>query len=365
MPEVERVRHEADPLEPPVGQEAPHRTGAVVAEHRRHQQEERDDAAQHVAARLGPEAHIHQSYPSAGGDEPRQARSSVHQAHECRLGVAVRQRHAGHGERHPERELIEIGRQCGERGRERDEAPHHVGVCVVPADGEREDRNQRRELSRHEPPHRRTRQPPHGERPDRERHVEHDLDAQRPGGPVAMDQRPVVVGLRESEVRERVRAHRGEGQPDRDDGERHPVGRHDPEGAADPVSGDRRHRRAREAGGHERPVQQEPRDEEEDVDPDVEVREVGPVARLGDGPFRECEVDADHAESRHAAERVEESEARALCVQTGPARRSSRSSGMWHAGETRRRRRTASARSDGRNSSSLGSSTHSLIGVST
>ena len=45
--------------------------------------------------------------------------------------------------------------------------------------------------------------------------------------------------------------------------------------------------------------------------------------------------------------------------------RSKRSSGIRQAGETRRSRRTASARSEGRSISSLGTGTQSLIGVST
>ena len=115
-----------------------------------------------------------------------------------------------------------------------------------------------------------------------------------------------VVDLRESEVGDDPvqREHVVFAEPERDDGERQPV---DGDDSQDPPGGERedgRGRRSVVARLHERPVQQERGQEQEDRDPGIQPRQ-----QRADVPDRyevEDDMRAEHAQDRHSPQGVEQ-----------------------------------------------------------
>ena len=114
--------------------------------------------------------------------------------------------------------------------------------------------------------------------------VEADLRGEAPRLVHTQEEALRVVDLREAEVREEVagRVERPLGEPEDhvDAGEREPVARDDPQEAAPPEPVGRQRLATGQVRGHERAIEQEPRDEEEDRDPRVAVSEELPEATV-------------------------------------------------------------------------------------
>lgn len=102
----------------------------------------------------------------------------------------------------------------------------------------------------------------------------------------------------------------GEERHERDERERDPVGREQPQGARERVVPQRRRRRARLARGHPRPGDQEAREHEEDRDADVEALEELPAGERRVRTAGHRDVVDGYEERRDPAQAVEPGEAR-------------------------------------------------------
>ena len=149
-----------------------------------------------------------------------------------------------------------------------------------------------------------------GERPQRQHEVEGHLDAQRPRGPDAAEHGLDAEVLDEAEVAPPVAVEHRDPSERTHDEEREPERRDDPQQAPAQVAPGPRGGAAVEAGGDERAVEQEARQDEEQRDTGVEAgreraervraREAGAVA----------DVQHDDAERGQRADAVEQREPR-------------------------------------------------------
>ena len=125
-------------------------------------------------------------------------------------------------------------------------------------------------------------------RVDRDEQVEADLGREAPRLVDPVEEPGRVVDLEQTEVGEDVAraVQPALGEPERevDDQHREPVAGKDAQDAAPPESVRRRRLPAGEVGRRERPVEQEPRDQEEDRDAGVAVGEQLPEAAVGAVP---------------------------------------------------------------------------------
>ena len=112
-----------------------------------------------------------------------------------------------------------------------------------------------------------------GPRPQRQEGVEGDLDAQRPRLRQPAPDRRLAIGLREAVVGPQAvaREHAARAQPPGRERQRQPVGGHDAQEPPPRVGAHRGHRLPALAGDHERAVQQEARDAEEDRHADLQA----------------------------------------------------------------------------------------------
>ena len=146
---------------------------------------------------------------------------------------------------------------------------------------------------------------------DGERRVERDLDAQRPGRSDPLQHGPVVVDLHEPVIDPPVVGEdAAQAGIDGQHGQRQPVGREDPQQAPAGVVAQAARGRPQQASGHERAVEQEARDHEEQRHPDVQALDERAVDRLADRRCGIAGVVDEHRQGGDRPQRVHQREAR-------------------------------------------------------
>jgi hypothetical protein len=299
VPQVDPVRDHAEVHHRPQLQEPTRDAAVLPTEHRGHEEAERGEAveelaqvrlaAQHQLEVLGQPDPEREGVEGQRGEQPPEPVDPA-DALQGRDGLVARFRPGAHDrEPHAEREQVEVGGEpevAEEReGRVSRHAPVHDGP---PSDADRVQHDEHRHLQPEprlsvaagaEPAHQRGVE----RQEDVEAHLDHERPRLRDAAERAPDPLPVdhdvagVVEVHEEEVREQA-ATTGDRQvhPDeqRNAGERNPVRRIDAQEAVPRVGAHIARRPVGECRGDHRPVQQEARDEEEDLHADVHVREI-------------------------------------------------------------------------------------------
>ena len=316
MPEEEAIGDQPYPQQRREREDPAHPAARGVAEHGGHHQADGDDRLQLVL-----DHHLTLGTPLppmwANGrkrqqrHEPGKPRPLLDRPQPARVVVPVAppyredgQRHAGGEGLHPRRQHHEPRERVLvprlKDGREDDDLPH---------DPEGREGNQRPQFG----------QPaPHRPGPDRQEGVEGHLDAERPRLPDAPVDRGDVVDLQEAVVGDDAvdAEHLAlEPQPHGDHGQRDPIGRDDAQGAADRVAAQARRRPALRAPRHERAVEQEARDHEEDRHADVQLAEPGEVG-IVERKLGRRDVEAEDRQGGDRSQRVEEGEPRPIAHRT-------------------------------------------------
>ena len=161
-------------------------------------------------------------------------------------------------------------------------------------------------------------EPGHQQHEEGQQDVEEDLDAEAPGG---RDPAAVGVGgagplrcvdgvvLEQPVVDPPVAAEDpGHARDDRRDRQHGPVGGGDPEEAAPGVAAEGGSVPGADAGGDERPVEQEGREQEEERHADVEMGDEPAVPGVAEAVGEDRDVDEQDRDRRQPAQRVEERE---------------------------------------------------------
>jgi hypothetical protein len=240
----------------------------------------------------------------SGGDRPARARRALHDRYDPRRSLARAEPGAQHGQAHPDREPVEEGGQRVQRRVQ--ELAVRRDRQAAPAEAEGEQRADAQRL--HAPDGASERHLAERDRNQRQGGVERDLDAKRPGERDALEHGTRLVDLQEAVEEHRSVEHLRRDQEPRDS-ERDPVGRHDPQHAPPGVGAHAQQRLAGRVREHERPVEQEARDQEEERDARAQLRGDGGEELALQRTGKRRDVVADDREGRDRPQRVHEDEA--------------------------------------------------------